>query len=73
MAAELVHQTDKHDWYKMRFRKEGWSNVHSVIYNIIPKDNPIPVSGYYSPRYIMDMKGYEDLKVGQTFEKCTKQ
>lgn len=71
MAAKLVHQTEKHDWYKNRYARQGMVKGYEVIFNIVPKGDPIPVTGYFSPRYIMDIKGYKDLKVGDTFEKVS--
>lgn len=64
----LIHQTDKHDWYTIRF-KEHWARVHSLLFNIVPKGDKPPTNGYYQPRIPMDKNGYHNLKVRGTFIK----
>ena len=65
---KLVHQTEEHDWYIIRW-KQSWSIAHSILYNIVDKGSEPPTIGYYQPRYIMDKMGYTNLKVYQTFQK----
>ena len=65
---KLVHQTEKHDWYIIRW-KEKYSRTHSILYNIVDKGSKPPTTGYYQPRYIMNKMGYTDLMVYQTFQK----
>ncbi len=72
---ELVYQTDKHDWYVISWydsrigygHGDRWSPMKHIIYNIVPTGSPPPTSGYYSTRWIMDAKGYGELKVHNTF------
>jgi hypothetical protein len=65
---ELVHQTEKHDWYKERIKNFPGIG-YTMLYNIVPKGEESPTSGYLQPRVIMDKKGYHNLKVFQTFNK----
>jgi len=68
----LTHQTNDHDFYC-----DDSSTVHngtyfaekpySRLYNIVPKDSPIPTTGYRKPRTIMDIKGYKHLTVSTCF------
>ena len=68
MVTTLVHQTDNHDWYTIRYRKH-WAITHTLLFNIVLKDDKPPTDGYFSPLVPMNKNGYNDLKVSQTFIK----
>lgn len=62
----LTHQTKQHDFYM------GWAvntqyQQRIILYNIIPKGHKRPTSGYYQPKSIMILRGYEHLKVYEVF------
>ena len=68
---EIVHQTEKHDWYKGRVDNFPGSG-YSMLYNIVPKGEKPPNTywrNYIHPRIIMDKMGYPNLRVYQTFSK----
>lgn len=69
MNAKLVHQTTNHDFYKIRFASHDDYSQIQVVYNIVPKGDKPPTTGYYRPDTILKIKGYKKLKVFQTFEK----
>jgi len=67
---ELVHQTEKHDWYKGYVKGMGFMSYGvSLVFNIVPKGAKVPIMGYLEPRVIMDKMGYQNLKVFETFSK----
>ena len=77
----LTHRTKDHDFYRTFYThyvngtqttyKEFFNGCRPApnIYNIVPKGSPRPVSGYYSPVYILNMKGYSNLRVYECFNK----
>lgn len=58
-------ETDKHYFY-MGFFKAVGSGQRQVLYNIVPKDQERPKTGYYRPTEIIKLKGY-NYKVSEVF------
>ena len=67
----LTFQTKKHDFYRTFNRQDRWSfcRPSANLYNIVPKGDPVPESGYMRPADLLMRSGYSNFKVLEVFSK----